>query len=794
VAKDLLQRLRKTRVTHISHIPELPRKCAKKLICLDAVGCRSNALLKCSRGLPVFSAIDPIMPFSRELLPKADFVFVEVEGEVHSEYFPYTGARWYAAEVVEYMLQRDTIFDDDCKAILCATRHVPAEELQDKLNILREVYQEVRFHPPMNSTKTEAELRADHIKGCFLSVIGLWNCTQRFQYTREGPTCHEIDAGGGVRLRRHVGNGRFLFTTFREKLSLYSMAPWGRIALDVEQMRVAQALETAEKFKDHVEVVGVHVDGVFLLQHSDENIDEQLVSQHCWPDGTRQFQLKREKPEKVPTWPREDNIRSQQLKFEKPDWIILEEEKFADWEEIFKCVVDLFQVQKGLLLAGYCGVGKSTFLKELMSRLSELMKGKHFAAALRHCTCKLICGKTIAHHLQRYRSKGGAPAPGTIVIIDEWSEVQLHTWSELAQWTLVGVHFILVGDADGQRKPIFDKWQDSMNLHDIRKSSLISTLCGGLRLNLSKNRRGTDPKLFKDMVDLYPFADDMSRKHSEVKRLLREYPMPAWDKQVSTYFVVKHSDRVSLNQMANWKLAANRPEIEFLRHHGELRGELNQPQDMIVWPGLELICSARRGYKNHPLSGVVYVVEKWAGGYLYIRQHDDYDGKPLITPSTAAEEPELDDPDDAELEVDAGYESDPDVVEDLPESRRTDAACVKTVVEVKRADGSVVKKDTFKMTFKRASELLRLQHATVYAQMQGRTFRGSIALLDLHKEYVTMRDIITSMGRPTKGEHLHFVSRDQQKRLLAEAEKLVDGISKWDLEKRVKDLRQARSA
>ena len=98
----------------------------------------------------------------------------------------------------------------------------------------------------------------------------------------------------------------------------------------------------------------------------------------------------------------------------------------------------------------------------------------------------------------------------------------------------------------------------------------------------------------------------------------------------STYFVVRHETRILSNQMVNWKLAADQPKIEFLPCHGPLAGAANQPQDMIVWPGLELICYARKGFRNHPVSGVVYVFEGWKGGYLHIRQHDDYDGQPLI--------------------------------------------------------------------------------------------------------------------------------------------------------------------
>ena len=422
-----------------------------------------------------------------------------------------------------------------------------------------------------------------------------------------------------------------------------------------------------------------------------------------------------------------------------------------------------------------------------MTQLSQLMKGKHFATALRHNTCKLICGKTIAHYLQKYRGKGGAPAPGTIVVIDEWSEVQLHTWAELAQWKLVGVLFVLVGDADGQRKPSFDKWQDAMNDNDIRESALIHELCGGLRLNLSTYRRGTDQKLFEDMLALYPFADDANRKHITVANMRRDYPLPAWDATVGTYLVNTHLKRILLNRRVNYKLAAAQPKIEFLPCQGPLAGAANQPQDMIVWPGLELICYARRGFRNHPVSGVVYVVEGWKGGYLHVRQHDDYDGEPLIAPSTAEDELEEVD-DEAEMDVDDGAASDPDVVEDLPESRQIDAACIKKVIDFKRADGSVVKKDTFRLTYKRANELLRLQHATVYAQMQGRTFRSSVALLDLDNVFVTMRDIITAMGRPTTGQHLHFVTSEQEFKLCDDAEH-----PKFNLQQRVDDLRRQRA-
>ena len=75
------------------------------------------------------------------------------------------------------------------------------------------------------------------------------------------------------------------------------------------------------------------------------------------------------------------------------------------------------------------GTGKTKGVigvRNLMTALMQTIPGKHLAMALRHCTAMLMCGKTIAHYLHKYRRRGGAPKAGTIVIIDEWSEVQLH--------------------------------------------------------------------------------------------------------------------------------------------------------------------------------------------------------------------------------------------------------------------------------------------------------------------------------------------------------------------------------
>ena len=50
--------------------------------------------------------------------------------------------------------------------------------------------------------------------------------------------------------------------------------------------------------------------------------------------------------------------------------------------------------------------------------------------------CTLLRGKTMKRYVHKHRRHG--PPPGTVIIIDKFSEVQLHLWAEQARGQLVG--------------------------------------------------------------------------------------------------------------------------------------------------------------------------------------------------------------------------------------------------------------------------------------------------------------------------------------------------------------------
>jgi hypothetical protein len=264
-----------------------------------------------------------------------------------------------------------------------------------------------------------------------------------------------------------------------------------------------------------------------------------------------------------------------------------------------------------------------------------------------------------------------------------------------------------------------------------------------------------------------------------------KYPLPSIHTRHGYYLVLSHKKRMMLNHAINWACAHTRSgdDLEFIKSSfSEKPGWTMQPQDMIVWKGMELLCYSRRGSsKNTPTTGAVYVVDGWDGSFLTVSLHDDYLGEALFN-APAPEQV-------AEVSED---ESDPEELEEIPARAPPgpDRECTMRVERRRRADGTFVEKKVFRLTYRRASEILRPQHALVYAAMQRRTLRSSVVLLDLDSGKVTMRDVITAMSRPTKGSDLHFATSQQQQELFKDIEQKM-ARNYYNLKKLVDDKRAA---
>ena len=98
--------------------------------------------------------------------------------------------------------------------------------------------------------------------------------------------------------------------------------------------------------------------------------------------------------------------------------------------------------------------------------------------------------------------------------------------------------------------------------------------------------------------------------------------------------------------------------------------------------------------------------------------------------------------------------------------------------EVPAEDSSTTDGIHYKLSLRKAAQILRPQFALCYASIQGRTLRNKhVGLLNVWSRALGMRDIITAASRPTHGNCLHFTTVRHEQGLLLRA----DGINDADL-------------
>jgi len=282
-------------------------------------------------------------------------------------------------------------------------------------------------------------------------------------------------------------------------------------------------------------------------------------------------------------------------------------------------------------------------------------------------------------------------------------------------------------------------------------------------VNMSIYRRGVDQSLFDLFTCLYCWADDNTKVPEIAEWLEEQYEwVPSPLNLCYHYIPIKHKDRIAINQAMNWFWADRQSEVLFVPSEGEKPGWTMQPQDMIIWKGMEVLCYSRRYCKGSPVTGAVYVVESWDVQKITVSLHPDYIGEKFL------EAPPPEPVDEGEGEV-----SDDEALEDLGEAAVDRAA-------VERKVGTKV---IYDLTHKRFSELMRPQFALVYASIQGRTLNKRICLMDLKNPKMTVRDLITAMSRPTKQSDLKVLPWVNQPQFM---KKIYERIAENQIDLRAK--------
>ena len=157
-------------------------------------------------------------------------------------------------------------------------------------------------------------------KAAILSCIGLWNSIDQFQWKSVKST-YESDAGGPVQRRRELDDGVFQFTWCVDLVGLRSMRPIGQIALDMEQVRIAEILDIMKSCENDVRRLGAVVDCVYFEAKTLSNRVHEAIQDATLASGAPKFKIKNEDAFRSPTnWTSTPSIRNHDLVFEAPLW------------------------------------------------------------------------------------------------------------------------------------------------------------------------------------------------------------------------------------------------------------------------------------------------------------------------------------------------------------------------------------------------------------------------------------------------------------------------------------------
>ena len=608
-----------------AHMQRVDDFASPDLFCMDVVGCRSNALLS-REYLPVGSPLDHLEPVFengeyKHPLEKFTWLWVETEG-THSLY---DGPHLYPFETVQVLMADGfLVATDDTLPLGWVPRcRFPSSELQEAWATAR---------------------RLGAKKEMILATIGLWSKQTRTKFHARRTDC-EDDLPGPVTVKTFRQDGTIMYTE-TDVWHNVTCLPFALLPLFDEQRHMYRARQLVAKVPKLIPV-GCMVDGLFCVGSPEAKAElETLAAEEVYRVlECRVFQFKEAKARHLERLPleqrREDNRSCYRPLYTYGGWLTLDEDEkmrprlerltplddnLAILSEATTEPLDAYQAMgvvavaenNGGLVSGPAGVGKSQILRALRKYL-EHRGNRVVCCAYTHAASRLVGGQTIASLLHKNTSLSD-----TWFLVDEAGLIPLSTLGEISRWKALGSKFVFFGDYDGQFTPFVDRWGAGA---DIQNSVLVSSMCSGLRINVSTYRRGTDLQLFNWFHGMYG--------REEIPELVREsrkrYPAACDPMGNPLILCLSHFARREANRIQNERLAP--PGATLCEWVGdELKGTTMQPQSVRIWAcshpdkldGIQLIGCTRGSKKELVVQGVVYCVMEITEDSVRLQMMPDY--------------------------------------------------------------------------------------------------------------------------------------------------------------------------
>ena len=730
---------------------------------IDQVGARSNALTTAA-ALPIFDILDEIKDFDQihaevdpngvtknanelweELYFEADFWYIDAGEPLDNPLaaLPYMGPNWYwrqnANAIFLYGFSKSGRINlESFKFGLKAKRYTTGNRLDtyyEKIKtIVTTTMAKHEYFNPLEPIPrrpfTEKEI-VNEYKGLILAMQGSWTSQQSYSWS----VCnikYDEDAPAAVHMWRPNADGTKRLMMRKELLGNKTMFPIGRIALDLEHLRMFDMLQVIMQLPVRPAIYGC-INDCFMLDHITEEDAQKCCQQLTYSDGAPVFKVKdtagmaplckwryKYNYPKFSPWRAPEEDFPSDLMSKEAYWLLngssrinltLEEPEglgiFPDgsYDEAFQIeVADKVVENEGALIIGCGGVGKSKVIELMTKKFEEKGfkdqpstkypngRSRVIREALTHVATANLGEDAItvvrSLHQDAKRKK-------SVFIIDEASMLSLSMWSLIAQLKFTGNVIVILGDFEGQFGPICEGIQEG-----LPDSTFMKDLVNGLMVTMKKYRRGDDYKHFKFTTSIYPTKTNLENALMAARN---KYPLKGV-LCMGTSLVVSNRRRVKINQDENdWHAHFKEHVLVKVGNLVNMR-DANQPQDMKIWEGIVLMAR---------VSGTCSIKQPSCEAFT-LQNGRRYKVISITTADSHEIEPKF------------------------------KMACINDKDEEVSA--------TFMMSEQDLAKTMRLTHAFTYYSSQARTIRGVIRLCDTDHRNFTLRHLIVGLGRAPRGD------------------------------------------